>query len=284
MPRRFGCEFEFSTSWEKAVEVISQVIPKKRLRIEQSYVDTKNNKDWWHLKVDGTTSVELATPISTSRNIPSICKVISQISKYMKVTKEDGFHVHLWVGDIDLRVLTIYWIRCEKSIFSLVNRTRRNNDSCKKLRKQFDKDFLGMMEASEDHHAALSSMYHKERKTIEIRVAEGTRDPAFVMAWIHFCLDFVEFCKGLDGISLLTDKPFDVKPMKMFGDIDLAEDQITTLLGRSMRLNAPSAWEPDASCKRVVRVRSPGGAPKYEDMVSAYDDYPYDPSFMVRGL
>jgi len=283
--RSFGCEFEFSTSWDKAVEVISQVLPKRNLRIQQDYVNTERNKTWWHLKVDGTTSVELATPISTARDIPKICKVISQISKYMKVTEDDGFHVHVDVKDLDIRLLMLYWVRCEKSIFSLVNRARKDNGSCEPLFDQFKKDFSTLMSEAEDHHSVLSTCYHDSRKTVEFRVAEGTRDPSFVCAWINFCLDFVDFCKDLDGIELLTEKPFQVKTMKMFGDIELDQEHIAVLLGRNKRLNAPSAWEPDASCKRVVRVRSPGGAPRSNiRILGTYGGYPcYDPRY-IQGL
>jgi len=275
--RSFGCEFEFSTPWEDALPVVQKVIPKRNLKVERDYVQTEKNKTWWHLKVDGSTDIELTTPISTVSDLPNICRVIKKLSKSLKVTVNDGFHVHVSVKGVDVRLLMIYWARCENAIFSLVNKQRNVNDSCRKISNAFKDGMDNLMKVADDHHSALSCCYYHDRKTVEFRVAEGTRDWEFIDAWVHFCLAFVEYCKKADPIEVLTDKTFKISVSKMFDDIKLPKKYVNELIGRSKRINnAPLAWEPKSPCKRVRQVRSLGGAP-------AHASYHYRP-YYLQGL
>lgn len=259
--RPFGCEFEFSTKWDDAVPLISAVIPKKRLRIEKAVVRTRNNRAWWHLKTDGTTEIELVTPISKLEDVTDIRKTIMRLSSSLKVSGEDGFHVHVSAKDVDIRLLGIYWTRCERSIFSLVNKKRLDNNMCDRVAESYKEGIHSLMTALEDHHSSLSCFYYKDRKTVEIRVAEGTRDWNFVEAWINFCVAFVEYVAKADPISVLTDKPFKISVEQMFDDIRLPVRHRMILLSRNKRINAPLAWAPGPPCKRVGQVRFLSGAP-----------------------
>lgn len=278
--RSFGCEFEFSTEWEEALPIVQKVIPKRNLRVERDYVSTENNRTWWHLKTDGTTDIELATPISKSKDLPNICRVIMRLSRGLKVTSNDGFHVHVSCRDVDVRLMMIYWARCENAIFSLVNKQRHVNDSCRRISGAFKVGMSKLMEVADEHHSALSCCYYEDRKTVEFRVAEGTRDWQFISAWVHFCLSFVDFCKRADPIDILTDKTFNIGVSRMFDDIKLPAKYANELLCRSKRINnapnAPLAWKPKPPCKRVRQVRSLGGADSYHDQM-------YDP-FHIQGL
>jgi len=259
--RSFGCEFEFSTEWDEAVPYVTAVIPKRRLHVDRDYIHTENNRTWWHLKIDGSTDIELVTPISKPKDIPDICRVIMRLSSCLKVSENDGFHVHVSARDVDVRLLAIYWARCEKSIFSLVNNKRKSNDMCEAISESYKKGVKSLMEASVDHHAAMSCCYYEDRKTVEFRVAEGTRDWKFIEAWISFCLHFVEHCKKADAVSLITDRPFKVSVRQMLEDIKLPRKHVMTLLSRNKRINAPLAWEPAPPCKRDGQVRFLNGAP-----------------------
>ena len=280
--RPFGCEFEFSTEWDEAVPIIKSVIPKRNLRVERDYVKTENNRTWWHLKTDGSTDIELATPISKLSDLPNICRIIMKLSRDLKVTSNDGFHVHVSAKDVDVRLLMIYWSRCENAIFSLVNKQRFINDLCKKIASSFKKGMSELMKVADDHHSALSCCYYEDRKTVEFRVAEGTRDWEFIEAWVHFCVAFVDYCKKADPIKMLTEKGFRISVNKMFDDIKLPRKYVTELLARSKRINnapksnAPLAGKPRSSCKRLDQVRLLNGAPTYAN----YDYRPY----YIEGL
>jgi len=175
----------------------------------------------------------------------------------------------------------IYWSRCENAIFSLVNKQRAINDSCQKIGGSFKKGMSELMKVADDHHAALSCCYYEDRKTVEFRVAEGTRDWEFIEAWVHFCVAFVDYCQRADPIKMLTEKGFKIGVSKMFDDIKLPRKYVTELLARSKRINnapkcnAPSAGRPRSPCKRLDQVRLLSGAPSRRRQYSGpYQSYP----------
>lgn len=85
---RFGCEFEFSTEWNKMAKLIPEAVhkySKDKIYIpkgnQRKLYDSYNNKKW-HLKVDGSTETEVNTPVSTLRDLPKICRVISSLVQF----------------------------------------------------------------------------------------------------------------------------------------------------------------------------------------------------------
>jgi len=208
MARRFGCEFEFSSDWDAVEAAVRAAIPRRDLYVSKSHHDSNNNRKW-HLKTDATTTAELATPVCSLKDLPRVRRVIGSLRRAgVRTTKEDGFHVHVNIADVDRKKLVAAWLRAERAILSLVPRHRRTNGYCYKLsrgsppERLFDAD-----RTAEDHHAIISFSRFGDIGTVEIRPAEGTTDAEFAGHWVRLCVGLVEYAKRADPYDILLGKP-----------------------------------------------------------------------------
>jgi hypothetical protein len=235
--RPFGCEFEFSSEWGDVEEASVKILGKRNLKIITCDTDSANNRKW-HLKKDGSTKAELATPVCDLRNIPKIVRVIKELGQAgISVSKKDGFHVHVFAGDVDPRNLVATWIRMEPAIFSMVPKHRATNKYCYKLRpgrKKVQDYYLAAMEEVKQHWASLSLYRMDDIETAEIRIAEGTIDQVFVESWIHFCLSFIDYAKTSDGFEMLL-KEEDLSPNELLHLIGVPETSAEYLLRRAKK-------------------------------------------------
>jgi len=239
--RKFGCEFEFSTRYDQIKPIISKIIHKyfgnnSLYCKEEAYQSINNIK--WNLKTDATTESELCTPISTLKQMDKICDVIKEIDRNdIKITDKDSLHVHLDIAGIDKEKVLALWLKYEPVIFSLFPLRRRNCFYCersikskgsKKNTASFFKDALN---STEDHHSAISFsivdyIKNKKRKTVEIRVAEGTKNYKMVRNWVLFCIYFIESSKKIDAMKIMCDYPYKSTLYDMLNEINIKDKEL----------------------------------------------------------
>jgi len=209
--RRFGCEIEVSTPFDKAKElfvpIIKSIYGPRSIRAQEKHCDTTGNRKYWHLKDEPTTESELCTPISTWKDIKNIQKVMSKIQKVgIKITRDDSIHVHVQANDVDPRNILVAWLFYESTIKKCFPAHRRKNENCFSLIKEKGKDkniayfLMNAILESEDHKSIISFNHYEERKTVEFRISEGSDDPNHIRNWILFCLTFVNESKKIDPI------------------------------------------------------------------------------------
>lgn len=218
MIRHFGCELEFSSNKIEVMELLAKALKNKLRRLDV--------RDYhkWQVKDDASTIGEIVTPISTMKTLPKILEVCKLLrNKGIKVTRDDGFHVHVEIKKSEIPKVVGLWLRCERDMEFVFPKYRRNNYYCKRLSKQKKyppvMDLVDSLEKTEEHHAVLST-YRDDIGTIEFRLAEGTLDPNFVRAWITFCVKFVEYASKQDTFKIIFSKPYVLtlkKIMKMIG-------------------------------------------------------------------
>jgi len=248
--RRFGCEFEFSTEWRKMLKIVEPIIVdiygEKHLLAKHDFFDSNNNYKQWHLKIDNSTESELCTQVSVLKDLKKICMVMEKLEEDedVLVTENDGFHVHVDIRDVEKEKLLSLWLKYEEVIFSLFPKYRRDNFYCEKGIKRRTKKgtknianyFLDADSNSEDHHFALSFYFSKDteknlrRKTVEFRVANGTKDKAFVRNWVLFCLHFVEGAKKISAVKTVCASPNKHTLDELIQEIGIKDKELTLWL------------------------------------------------------
>ena len=215
--RKFGIEFEFECSWERLKKCASKAIkntygPRKYYAKEERFSsDFQTNK--WHIKEENTAVSELTTPISTLRDVKSICEVIDELRKDLIRPQEDcGIHIHIDVPDIDIYHIMSGWLLSERAIISCFPAFRRRNGFCEKIldhpsasRSQIAK-YLENKTDMATHSEAIDLTGYQDNKTIEIRLCEGSVDPEWIRAWIIFVINWVEFVKAKNPSLLPCEK------------------------------------------------------------------------------
>jgi len=232
--RNFGCEFEFSTIYHDFLPIVKPIIKEIYgegcLKYSEKWYESTNNFNQWHLKIDNSTESELCTPVSKLKDIDNITSVLEKTgeNKNIKITKNDSFHVHVDVKDIEREAILVLWMRYEKVIFSLFPSHRRNhNRYCEKsihkekTNKNISEYLQEAIENTKDHHSAISFYFYKhkeinalssKRNTVEFRLGEGTTNSVFIKNWVIFLLFFIDSCKNLeikDVVDIMCDKRFD---------------------------------------------------------------------------
>lgn len=211
--RRFGIEFEFNWNWEKLDSVAKRIIAS--ICGKNSYV-SRNEKysvikelGKWHIKRENDVLGEINTPVSKVKDLPEIAKVIETLAKKkVSTNKECGLHIHIEVKDIDKHCIIARWLQCEKGILDCFPTIRRKTLSVEKLirnrldSKKFVSEVLEYNTNRASHGDIISLRDYDERKTIEIRVAEGTTDSKLVVNWVRFLLYWFEHLKTLKPILL----------------------------------------------------------------------------------
>lgn len=214
--RPFGIELEFSTSVNDMKKIIIPIIDKvygdrSKLRVSHSHCSTFKN-DYWHLKSEPSSESELCSPISTGADLPHICKVIKELGKSRaKVTRNDSFHLHIWSGDIDINQLVASWLKYESVIKKCFPEHRWVGGSYNqpvlkyKGRSKNIATFHQGAIVNNEKHKILNIGHYKYRKTVEIRISEGTTDPDHVYCWTKACLSFMNGMKSSDVVRMLCE-------------------------------------------------------------------------------
>lgn len=209
--RNFGLEIEFSSELAKIDKILKKIIPKKNYLVDKSYCNS--NGDNWHLKLDGTTQSELATPILNldCKNITLLIKILDALKEGgIEISKKDSVHVHVDCGDVDQRILIASWLKQEKRIRALFPKHRRNNTYCEsiselKRTKPIAQLFKNAETQTTSHHCDFSLKYYNIRGTAEYRLMEGSLSFIDIIGWVKVCLRFIDISRNLDPFECLLD-------------------------------------------------------------------------------
>src|SRR5262252_6209925 len=231
--RAFGVELEASNTVTR--QEVWSVITKNSHRpaLVTDWSQSHSNR-YWHVKTDSTCGpkgkgldygVEVASfKASGIEDMLHIAEVAGHLRKYgLEINNNCGLHIHADVGDLQpaqVGVLVAHWLKFEHFLFSCVPRHRSLNIYCRGLWQTFhlapDLEYsaeqiwkvvcpfdLCVFENPE-RRVALNLMNYATslrrkrwtRKTVELRLPEGTFCPVHIKNWIRFFLNFVEYSKS----------------------------------------------------------------------------------------
>lgn len=208
--RTFGIEFEFENEWSEvkkyAIEAIKTIYGPRNYIAKEECFESNFALNKWHIKTEVSGHTEITTPVSSLKDLKKIIKVIDHL-KNCGVTSndDDGIHIHISVKDIDKYHLLSGWLKCEKSMYQIFPKQRKNNDYCYKIikSKRMEKKPIAtivknLMDTSEDKHSVFSLNKYEAQKTVEVRICESTLDIKFIETWIKFILKFIDYIKELN--------------------------------------------------------------------------------------
>jgi len=235
--RNFGCEFEFSSPFNEVEEVIKPKILSmygtKSIKCTNMYMSTQNNKNYWHLKRDFSTSTELCTPISKRSDLAKICRIVDYLKKNeISITRADSLHVHVQANDVKPENMLVAWMSIEPVIVKCFPKYRRKNEFCEKFvtnRKKYDNVASFFREAElnmNEHHQAISFTHYNMRKTVEFRISEGTLEREHVRNWVNFCLSFISYARGLDVLYTVCETPNLLKINDLIDNMKLCDKKL----------------------------------------------------------
>jgi len=221
--RKFGCEFEFSSSinelGEKVIEATRKIYGRKKVHISYKHHRSLNNKNW-HVKADSTTLSELASPVSKYKDLSKICNLIEILKKNnIEITNQDSFHIHMQVSDCSTDRIITAWLQIAPIIRQCYPKYRRNSEYCKNLSSNtktgtIARIFPWAIEQAEDHHSELSSEKFDINKTVEFRLGEATFDKKTITTFIKFFMLFLDYAKNMEMAKVLCDKNARCKSLK----------------------------------------------------------------------
>lgn len=215
--RKFGCEFELSSSFEDVSNSVKKIIPKiygdnKLYSKQRFYRSVNNNK--WNLKTDATTYCELATPVSFFEDLPKIKKVLALMKKdKLEITENDSVHIHMQANDLDKNHIIAAWMQIERAIMRCYPKHRRSGNTYTQeimeyrgTKKRIAEFFLEAAEASSEHHRDISLTYFDNKKTVEFRLGEGTLDGHIVSMFIKFYAYFLKYAKMINPVEVICQE------------------------------------------------------------------------------
>jgi hypothetical protein len=268
--RCFGVELETSPniSRQEIKRLIASVSPERQIQVSDWAQSIDNT--YWHIKHDSTCGEqghlkpdygwEVASYKAKGHlDISHIAKVADFLrEKGLKVNDNCGLHIHVELKDFDVKqtaILMAYWYKIEHVICCMVPSRRVNNKHCRlwtKSRKlsiqgQYSpEEMWGLLKPTnyQDHgnsqkrmtlnlvnYAATIAEY-KNRKTIELRLPEGTLVGEDIANWIKMFVHFVMINKKKEmPANLLPVKSLD----EFFEIVGLYDPNVFYLLSTGLR-------------------------------------------------
>ena len=234
--RKFGCEFEFSASFEDVLDASSIAIKKfygkNMLKSVRKHYSSVNNKSW-NLKLDSTTGCELATPVSKISDIRKICSVIQYMArKDINITKSDSFHIHMESRDVPKDNIVISWMQLSNVISGLYPKYRRSSRNSYAINfmtysgksKRLSEFFKSASSSAEDHYAAMS-LERYDKGNIEFRLGEATFDCDVITTFVKLYMLFMNYAKKINVVELLCETNTIVKSVYVLFDLLKVESQ-----------------------------------------------------------
>lgn len=231
--RNFGVEFETSPNISK--EDIRKLIRMVCTRdVYVSNWEQSINNDYWHVKQDSTCGPqshvksqygwEVASfKASGHKNITHIARVAQHLlNSGLEVNSNCGLHVHVEVKDYDekqVAILLAWWIKIEPIIGLMLPECRINNKYCKMWSKSREisvansytpYDLWTIVRPTEFsphgnnqkkktlnlvNFGASISGRDINRRTLELRMPDGTLAGEDVAGWIKLFIHFVSTCR-----------------------------------------------------------------------------------------
>jgi hypothetical protein len=212
--RKFGCEFEFSSSIEQISSYLSPAIiniyGEDKIIVTTAWCKS-TDMTRWYLKKDSTTLCELTTPVSFFNDLVKIKKVLKVLEKNSpRITRNDSLHMHIDASDVSKQNLIFLWMKIEPIFLLCLPKHRRNNTYCEKINhipinnKYWFSALAKGLDLSNEHHSLFSLYYYKnKRKTVEFRGCEGTYDFYTMNMFLHFYMAFISRASKIDLIKEL---------------------------------------------------------------------------------
>lgn len=252
--RRFGIELEFECPWEylkkHAQKHIQKVYGPRKSYSKNDSFESNIHLDKWHIKVDGLSTIsELTTPVSTQKDLKLIGNVVGGLQQCeLNPSESCGFHVHIDIPDIDMYHFMASWMISERAIFSCFPLDRRKSSYCQKINDQpnASRSFISrLLEEKVDtsgHTDAVSFSNYEERKTVEIRIAEATDDPEFVVNWIEFLLYWIDYTKQQNPSLLPCRKCNSMSFEDLLEDIPMKKSVVQFMRKRYEKYSRMPYW------------------------------------------
>ena len=223
--RNFGIELEVNERLNSnaLVKVVSAADPDRPV-IQSTHYEQDYDNDYWHVKFDrscgdieGRGGWEVASyKASGYKDVDKMGKIADAMKAAGAVVNDDcGFHIHAEIADFkpeQAATLVAYWMKIEPVILEILPKHRKSNKYAKPLIKKFNtlgdkvynaKQFWEIVRPQRFDHpnrrVSLNMCNYAQwipnRKTVELRLPEGTVDGKEVKNWIRFFLTFVDFVK-----------------------------------------------------------------------------------------
>lgn len=154
----------------------------------------------WDLKTDSSCGYEIASPIITSYNdLLKAAKIVYTIkSNGGTVNDRCGLHVHVDMNGIDgetFERIMRFMSRYEDAFFLLADRSRQNNQYCRKLEGQDRRIKLGedFRHAWNAKHYWLNGTHLRGQGTLEFRLMASHLEAEYLVGWILFLVHSVDY-------------------------------------------------------------------------------------------
>lgn len=223
--RNFGIELEVNEriNANELVRCVSSADPDRPV-IQSAHYQQDYDNDYWHVKFDRSCGDvkdrggwEVASyKASGYKDIEKMSKIAEAMKAAGAVTNNEcGFHIHAEIADFkhdQAAALVAYWMKIEPVVLEILPKHRKNNKYAKPLTKKFEGSVDKLYNAKQfweivrpqrfdnpNRRVALNMCNYAQwvpnRKTVELRLPEGTLDGKEVKNWIRFFLCFVDFVR-----------------------------------------------------------------------------------------
>ena len=243
--RSFGVEVEYACTFKElksiASKAIEQIYGKNSWVSKKSKYETVTKTDKWHIKMENDSTSELCSPLSTLHDISKMKKVYKLIQKSgIKCDEDCGVHLHVDCGDSEPNKILACWLYCEDAMFDCCHPDRKDNACCeaetncikknKSIYELISTDFI-----SYRHTSSVDFVWYDpddsrvKRKSVEVRVKEGTTNANNLVAWIKFVVKWFDWVERQDIIEILKSKPNKINLESLIEDMGLKERELKTL-------------------------------------------------------
>jgi hypothetical protein len=223
--RNFGIELEVNqkVAPQELVRVVSTADPDRPV-IQSNHYEQDYDNEYWHVKFDRSCGDirdqggwEVASYKAKGyKDVENMGRVADALMKAgAKVNDECGFHIHAEIADFkpnDAAIMAAYWMKIEPVVLEMLPKHRKNNKYAKPMSKKFEGDpsktytwdrFWEMVSPKRFDHpnrrVALNLCNYCQmtpnRRTVELRLPEGTVDSKEIKNWIRFFVNFIDVVK-----------------------------------------------------------------------------------------
>lgn len=259
--RRFGIEIEFCSV---TGNTLKRALEQAGINCSVEDYNHRNSETNWKVVSDGSVQdshghagLELVSPILSGQagleQVKTVAKVMTAIGATINSTC--GFHVHVDARDLcgaDFFSCVKRYQESESIIDGFMPKSRRanNNQFCRstsrlieRYTRVWDRDDKifplskeAVVDQNSDRYYKLNLCAFTRHGTIEFRQHSGTIDWQKQLAWIKFCLNFVEKSKVVKEEVLrvnLFEREFTISKRISVATAKRFRDIITILLGSS---------------------------------------------------
>lgn len=205
------------------IEQVSRLISNIGLESEVHSWQYDHGNKKWSCKPDASCGIEVCSPVLRFCELDQIFDVLDTINREdsIKADNRCSFHVHVDLSDDEVGSVLAWWIKCEHVFMDFATAHRKNNKYCRGvgLTSLFNSDDpvipCVLVKKMSDKYLTTNSFhfFNKKRRSIEFRLAEGTKNSEFASNWIALIFCFIDACKesGLpkDYVWLDTNEVLD---------------------------------------------------------------------------